>query len=112
MRPIVVLAILLGAGYLGLRWFANRMVFLPAMHYPRGFWNVQKELAPAEIWLTTADGVKIDAWWFESSGARLTTLFFHGNGGNLSFYADHVRGILSAGSSLLILDYHGYGKSE
>ena len=63
--------------------------------------------------LTTADRVKINAWWFESPGGALhDSLFPTGTAGNLSFYADHVRGILSAGSSLLILDYHGYGKSE
>ena len=111
MRVLITLVVLLGGGYLGLRWFANRVMFLPAIRYPQGLWKMQKEMGAVEIWLTARDGVRINAWWIEVPGARLATVFFHGNGGNLSYYVDHMRGIAAAGSSLLIPDYHGYGKS-
>src|SRR5690349_15528544 len=47
-----------------------------------------------------------------ASGRRLATLFFHGNAGNLTHRIGHMRAIPAAGSSLLIIDYRGYGKSE
>jgi len=40
------------------------------------------------------------------------TLFLHGNAGNVTHRFGHIRAITDAGSSVLILDYRGYGKSN
>jgi uncharacterized protein len=104
--PLVV-----ASGYGVLCFWANRAVYYP-MKYPQGYWDLQKQLGASDVWLRTTDEVKIHAWWVPSPGARLTTLFLHGNGGNLTHRGAHVREIVAAGSSLLIIDYRGYGKSE
>jgi len=65
-----------------------------------------------DVWLTTKDDVRLHAWWFASERANLATLFLHGNAGNVTHRVEHALAILEAGSSVLILDYRGYGKSS
>lgn len=69
-----------------------------------------------EVWLTTADGVRLHAWFFAadqaSPRAGWATLFCHGNGGNLTSRPGYYRAIMETGVSLLAFDYRGYGRSE
>ncbi len=48
----------------------------------------------------------------QREGSPLVTLFLHGNGDNVSYYKPHIQEIVAAGSSILTLDYRGYGKSS
>jgi fermentation-respiration switch protein FrsA (DUF1100 family) len=104
--PVVLLV---GWGVLYLA--ATRAAYYP-LRYPDGYWSLRTEIGASEVWLHTADGVRLNAWWIPSSQARVITLFLHGNAGNITHREGHIRAITSAGSSLLILDYRGYGKSE
>lgn len=97
--------------YAGLRFLAGRSIYHPFRH-PDGEWQVQQELGAHDVWLRTADGVRIHAWWIEKRDAPLATLHLHGNGGNITHRALPARQIADAGSSVLLLDYRGYGKSE
>ncbi len=99
-----------GTAFAALSYWANRSVYFPSK-YPDGFWGEQSRLAAADVWLNTADGVRIHAWQVSQAG-DLVTLFFHGNAGNLTYREPHSREITSAGSSILMLDYRGYGKSS
>jgi len=98
-----------GTAFAALSYWANRSVYFPSK-YPDGFWDEQARVGAADAWLNTADGVRIHAWQV-SHGDALVTLFFHGNAGNLTHREPHFREITSAGSSILMLDYRGYGKS-
>ena len=111
MRFALIGLVLLVVAYGVLRFAASSAVYYP-LRYPDGWWNLQRDAAAAEVWLTTRDGVKLNAWWIAAPDSRLATVFFHGNGGNLTHRVDHMRAIAAAGSALLILDYRGYGKSE
>jgi uncharacterized protein len=103
---------LVGAcGYGVLYLAANRSVYYPS-RYPSGWWQMQAQVSAADVWLRASDGVRLHAWWIESPGARLATLFLHGNAGNITHRVAHIQEITAAGSSVLVLDYHGYGKSE
>jgi fermentation-respiration switch protein FrsA (DUF1100 family) len=102
----LIAAIVYGALY----FFANRSVYFP-MKYPHGFWNVQGPLGASDVWLATRDGVRIHGWLVERQGARLVTLYLHGNAGNITHRELQIREIVAAGSSILMLDYRGYGKS-
>ncbi len=82
------------------------------MKYPEGYWEHRSQLGASDVWLTTADDVKIHAWWVPSPGAKWVSLYLHGNGGNLTHRLDHLQEIRAAGSSVLIIDYRGYGKSS
>jgi len=62
--------------------------------------------------METSDGVKIHGWWVQREGSRLVTLFLHGNAGNITDRTRRIQEIVGAGSSILMLDYRGYGKSS
>jgi len=111
VRFVLVGVVLLVIAYGLLRLAANSAVYYP-LRYPDGWWDRQADVGAAEVWLTTRDGVKLNAWWVAPPNSRISTVFFHGNGGNLTHRLDHMRAIAAAGSALLMLDYRGYGKSE
>lgn len=90
---------------------SHHAIFFP-MRYPAGNWSVQQRIAAEDRWLHAADGVKLHAWWVPEKNAALATLFLHGNAGNVTHRAAHALAINQAGSSVLLLDYRGYGKSE
>ena len=94
----------------------DQLLYYP-MKYPAGEWSVQQSLGAKDVTLQAADRTRLHAWWIsapgESAGSpRLATLHLHGNGGNITHRGLSARTIVSAGSSVLLLDYRGYGKSE
>lgn len=103
--------LIVAVAYVVLYWFANRSVYYPSK-YPEGYWDIQTQLGAADVWLETADGVRIHGWQIDRPGAPFVTLYFHGNGGNITDRYDHFREITSAGSSIFMIDYRGYGKSS
>ncbi len=94
-----------------LRRIVDRLVYYP-MPYPQGEWELQSQTGAQDLWLTTADGIRLNAWWFPKSDSHFATLFLHGNAGNVTHRIDHAQAITSAGSSVLVVDYRGYGKSK
>jgi fermentation-respiration switch protein FrsA (DUF1100 family) len=56
--------------------------------------------------------VRLHAWWVPSANARVSTLLLHGNAGNLTHRAPYMLLLKAAGSSVLALDYRGYGRSD
>lgn len=63
-----------------------------------------------DVWLTTADGVRINGWFIPSGGPIV--LFCHGNAGNLSHRSEKLAILRELGASVFIFDYRGYGRSE
>lgn len=92
-------------------YFANRAIYYP-LKFPNGDWDAQRRVGASDAWIETSDGVKIHGWWVEREGSRWATLFLHGNAGNVTHRAAHIENIAAAGSSVLVLDYRGYGKSS
>lgn len=100
-----------GLACLGLlAWSANQMLYYP-MKYPAGDWSVQQALGAEDVTVRGADGTKVHAWWI-AAPSRFATLHLHGNAGNITHRGLSARNIVAAGSSVLLLDYRGYGKSE
>lgn len=65
-----------------------------------------------EIFITTGDGVKINALYFPTQlDRRGTILYFHGNAGNLQRWGRYHTDFTNRGYDLLMIDYRGYGKS-
>ena len=93
-----------------LYYLTNRAVYYPSK-YPQGFWDTQQLVGASDEWLEASDGVKLNGWWVEREGSPLVTLFLHGNAGNITNRAPRIQEIVAAGSSVLMLDYRGYGKS-
>lgn len=97
----------IGFGYWLVRW----ALYHPSK-YPIGDWDNQHLVDAVDAWIETADGVKLHGWWVERGDSPWATLFLHGNGDNLPRYTPHIREIAAAGSSVLAIDYRGYGKSS
>jgi uncharacterized protein len=93
-----------------LYYFANRAIYFPSK-YPQGFWDMQHQVHASDVWIETRDGVRLHAWFVAREGAPWATLYLHGNAGNITHRLPHIQEIVAAGSSILILDYRGYGKS-
>jgi uncharacterized protein len=69
-------------------------------------------LGASNVAIETTDHVRLNGWLMRREGARWVTLYLHGNAGNVTHRAAQIREITAAGSSILMLDYRGYGKSE
>jgi pimeloyl-ACP methyl ester carboxylesterase len=67
-----------------------------------------------EIFLETADGLRICAWFVgeEEQVEKPVLLFCHGNAGNISHRLDSFEIFHRLGLNTFIFDYRGYGKSE
>jgi fermentation-respiration switch protein FrsA (DUF1100 family) len=105
---VVLTAILL---YCTIRLVAGRIVYQPT-RYPDGWWDTHEGLGARDVWLRASDDVQLHAWWLEVPGSRVATLYLHGNGGNLAYRPGHLRAMVRAGTSVLIVDYRGYGRSS
>ncbi|HEV2689711.1 MAG TPA: alpha/beta hydrolase [Bryobacteraceae bacterium] len=95
----------------GLYFLANRAIYYP-MKYPQGLWELKDGLGAADVWIETPDHVRLHGWLVRREGAHFVTLYLHGNAGNVTHRAAQIREIAAAGSSILMLDYRGYGRSE
>jgi fermentation-respiration switch protein FrsA (DUF1100 family) len=110
--------LLLAAGYVALclfvRWREPSMIYYPTR---------QIELTPErvglpyeDVYLTTADGVKINGWFLPAPRALpsspFTLLFLHGNAGNISHRFEKFAVFRDLGADVFIIDYRGYGRSD
>jgi uncharacterized protein len=119
VRMMGAIAVMKWMGLLGLAalvygaiyFVVSRLIYRP-LRYPGGKWDTQAELGAQDVWLRTSDGVRLHAWFLEAPGSRLVTIYLKGNGTNLTNRTGHLRELTATGTSVLILDYRGYGKSE
>ncbi len=106
----VALGLLMGA--IILRLSENRLIF-PAPRYPDGFVAPEAYgLKAEEVWITTSDGVRINAWFFPNESSSRALLLFHGNAENIGTGLGRTKVLSSLGLNILAVDYRGYGKSE
>lgn len=111
MRLILIVVLGLGAIFLFIRMTEGRMIFFPmktvtASPAHMGIPNFEK------LSLRTQDGVILAGWFIPSPGARYTILFLHGNAGNIGHRIEKIKILHDLGSSVLIVDYRGYGESQ
>lgn len=111
LRGYLVWLLIALAVYSALCFLASRAVY-SRTRYPDGWWKVQSQIGASDVWLTTSGGERIHGWLVRNAESRLLTLFFHGNAGNVTYREPHFREIRAAGSSVLMIDYRGYGKSS
>jgi uncharacterized protein len=64
------------------------------------------------VWLTTEDGIRIEAWYVPTPSARGVALLAHGNAGNIGNRVDYAPLFHRLGYSLLLFEYRGFGRSE
>jgi hypothetical protein len=105
LRPViavlVVLAVLLTLLWLGQR----RLIYFPDREPPEPVANAR------EATLQTSDGLRLTAWLVAPAAAdrRLAVLVAPGNAGNRGDRIPLAEALASAGLTVLLLDYRGYG---
>ncbi len=70
-------------------------------------------IAYEDVWIKTADGLKLHGWWLpHQHEEKGTILFLHGNAENISTHIGSVWWLPKHGYNVLLFDYRGYGLSE
>ena len=95
---------------IALAWFGNRSIYFP-MKYPEGDWELAAGSRVSDVWMETADKVRLHGWYAATRPGRVV-LFLHGNAGNVTHRMDKIERLTAAGMSVLVLDWRGYGRSE
>jgi hypothetical protein len=94
----------------GFENLARRFLYYPGplpANMPPPAWAGNAE----EVWMECEDGVRIHGlWWSEPEGAPVI-LFFHGNAQEVYSWSLIHQELAATGCRLLLIDYHGYGKS-
>jgi len=110
-RGVRSVRILLLACVVMLSGCVERMFFYPdSARYaqPQQF-GLQHE----DVFITTADGLRLHGWWLPARGAALgSVLHLHGNAANIGNHLPLVAWLPAANFNLLMLDYRGFGRSE
>ena len=99
---LAVAAVLYGI----LAWGAGRMMYFPA-RYPAGDWHAKARIGAEDVWIREG----LHGWFARRPDKKWVTLHLHGNAGNITHRLVSAAHILGAGSSVLLLDYRGYGLS-
>jgi hypothetical protein len=122
LRMLWLIVGLVVVGYTGLLaflfLFQERLIYFPTRAWIATPGDIG--LPYEEVWLETADGVKLSGWLIPLrqgqakavNSARGVVLFLHGNGGNISHRLGSLELFHRLGLSILIIDYRGYGQSE
>ncbi len=109
---VVGLAVGLLLVVVAIRVLENRLIFFPP-HYPEGFAPPEQYgLRLEEVWITTDDGVRLNAWFVPNHSSRKALVWFHGNAENIGYGLDQLKALARLGTNVLAVDYRGYGKSE
>jgi fermentation-respiration switch protein FrsA (DUF1100 family) len=113
---VVLVPIAAAAGILlvvvTIRVVENRLIFFPP-RYPDGFASLPNHAIPVEdVWLTTEDGVRINAFYHSNSSSPKVLLWFHGNAENIGYDLPQMKVLAQIGVNILAVDYRGYGKSQ
>ena len=107
------LVLVISALFLGLMLllfvFQEKMVFSPGKRI--GDTPEAAGLQYEDVYLVTADDIRIHGWYVPHPDAQATLLFFHGNAGNLSHRLESISIFHDIGLSVFIIDYRGYGRS-
>jgi fermentation-respiration switch protein FrsA (DUF1100 family) len=65
-----------------------------------------------DVFIKADDGATIHGWFIENKDSDKVVLYFHGNAGNISHRLPVIDLLYRLPVSILIIDYHGYGRSE
>jgi fermentation-respiration switch protein FrsA (DUF1100 family) len=129
LNSLLLIVAVLVAVALWLRWREPHMIFYPTRDVEPT--PDKLGLRYEDVWLTTADGVRINGWFLPASGVgrvtsrgaeqtpaevsgptTLTIFFLHGNAGNISHRFEKFEVFRDLGADVFIIDYRGYGRSE
>jgi fermentation-respiration switch protein FrsA (DUF1100 family) len=106
----VVAALLLAAA--AIRVFENSFIYFPP-RFPEGFPPTDLDgRRVEEVWLATADRVRLNAWYLPNPTSQKALLWFHGNAENIGYGLGQLAFYARLAVNVFAVDYRGYGKSE
>ena len=110
---VIIAVVVVIAVYVFAQHLRRSSMFFP-LKYPEGSWDTSSlPVKPEEQWITTPDGVRLNAWLFRAREASAPLLvYFHGNAGNIGERGPVASKLAAHGVSVLLFDWRGYGKSE
>jgi fermentation-respiration switch protein FrsA (DUF1100 family) len=94
----------------GLDNLARKFLYYPdrlPVDMPPPRWSGSAE----EVWMECEDGVRIHGLWWSEPEDGPVILFFHGNAQEAYSWSLMHEELAPTGCRLLLIDYHGYGKS-
>jgi hypothetical protein len=93
----------------GLRWFEGAMLYIPGREITAhpGSYGLKYE----DLHLRAPDGPVLNGWYAENTPESPVILLCHGNAGTMSNRLDKLIKFRTAGASVLLFDYRGYGRS-
>jgi hypothetical protein len=111
IKILVFLGILYGSVLLLLFLFQRSVIYYPhkldqQFRFPPYVPGLE------EVFITVDDGCVINGLFVPGRVTRPTVLIFHGNAGNITHRDFLLREFSRLGCAVLLIDYHGYGKSE
>lgn len=115
MKPALRSVLLLLAA-----WLAVNFIIVPLLEPALIYFPVKEiEAYPSavglqyeDVYVKTADGAVINGWFIPNRAAQKVILLFHGNGGNLGHRVHFLRVLNALPANVLVIDYHGYGRSQ
>lgn len=64
-----------------------------------------------EVWMTAEDGVRVHGLWWPEPAGHPAVLFLHGNAQEVFSWSPVREDLQALECRMLLIDYHGYGKS-
>jgi pimeloyl-ACP methyl ester carboxylesterase len=111
MKTILYLALIYCVLLVMLTVFQRKIIYYPyTLDKDFAFPPYVPELE--EVFITCDDACTINGLFAPGSKNKPAVLIFHGNAGNITHRDFLLRGFNTLGYSALLIDYHGYGKSE
>jgi uncharacterized protein len=77
------------------------------MHEPPPLWAGNAQ----EVWMQCRDGIRIHGLWWNTPPDAPAILFLHGNAQDVYSWSPVNQELKGTGCRMLLIDFHGYGKS-
>jgi uncharacterized protein len=113
MNWLIILVLFYVGFALVVVWREPSLIYFPSRQLDRT--PADDGLRFEDVWLDTADGVRINGWFIPAAAPRttpFTVLFFHGNAGNMADRFEKQQILRSLGVDFFTVDYRGFGRSD
>lgn len=111
LNKILITCIILYLTIVGIVYFSqHEMLYHPEQQkHELTFYHID---ATEEMFLTTADNIKLQVWYRKPDKDKDIIIFLHGNAGNLENRVDKLTQLAKMGYGFIIPAWRGFGKSE
>ena len=110
LKILIYTVVFVGGVFMYTKYLEKNSIFFPTKEIELTPFDVG--FSYEEVYLKTADNVKLNGWFIPQAGVSKTLLVFHGNGGNISNRLDKLVFLYQSKVNIFIIDYRGYGVSE